>query len=134
MDNRQGPLHSCAMRDPQPLTAARMAALLIFATAMISLRAQFDVSQALMGQASVADTLWRMAGYFTILTNVLVAIVMAALAWNWRIPAQIAAGVLLPILLVFLIYHLLLARLWHPQGMAWWADHCDAMRNNFKSL
>ena len=76
----QVPLHSGAMRPPRPLTPARVAAIVIFTTAMLSLRAQFDVSRGLMGDAPVPDTLWRMAGYFTILSNLLVAATMCAAA------------------------------------------------------
>lgn len=68
------------------------------------------------------ETIWALGGYFTILTNLVVALHMAAVALRWQIGASQAAGLLLSILMVGIVYHLLLAGLWAPQGMAWWAD------------
>lgn len=86
--------------------------------ALASLRTQFDV----MPRANLLDALWRMAGFFTILTNLGVVALMAAIARGWRIGASWAAGLLVSILMVGLVYHAVLARLWAPQGLAWWAD------------
>ena len=86
--------------------------------ALASLRGQFDV----MPFAPVVDKLWTLAGYFTILTNLLVAAAMFAVARGWKISGAVAAGLVMSIALVGLVYHLLLARLWNPQGAAWWAD------------
>ncbi|MFN3971589.1 MAG: Pr6Pr family membrane protein [Gemmobacter sp.] len=99
---------------------ARLAALAVFLISGLALRAQFDVTYAVAG--SGARTLWLMAGYFTILTNLLLAGHMAAVAMGWRIGASRAAGMLLSILVVGIVYHAVLAGLWAPQGMAWWAD------------
>jgi hypothetical protein len=63
-----------------------------------------------------------MAGYFTILTNLGVAAVMLAEVAGRRTSARLAGGLTLAILMVALIYHLLLAGLWRPTGLAWWAD------------
>ena len=63
-----------------------------------------------------------MAGYFTILTNALVAAHMLLVALHWRISAARAAGLLLSIVMVGLVYHTLLARLWQPDGLLAWAD------------
>ncbi|MES2666372.1 MAG: Pr6Pr family membrane protein [Pseudomonadota bacterium] len=110
------------MRTPRPLTPARVAAVVIFTTVMLSLRAQFDVSRGLMGDAPVPDTLWRMAGYFTILTNMLVAATMGAAALGLPVSARLAAGLVVWMGMTGLIYHALLSGLWAPHGMAWWAD------------
>lgn len=118
----QVPLHNGAMHTPRPLTPARVAAIVIFTTAMLSLRAQFDVSRGLMGGASVTDTLWRMAGYFTILSNMLVAATMCAAALSWPVSARLAAGLAVWTGMTAVIYHTLLSGLWAPQGMAWWSD------------
>lgn len=101
---------------------ARLAALALFLIAGLSLRAQTDVAMALPGAGAVPEVLWRMAGFFTILTNLALAAHMAAVAMGWRIGASRAAGLLLSILMVGIVYHLILARLWSPQGLAWWAD------------
>ncbi len=67
-------------------------------------------------------TLWLMAGYFTVLTNLLVVAVMARAAMGALIPARLAGAMTLSILMVGAVYHLILARLWQPEGAAWWAD------------
>lgn len=98
------------------------ARLFAFALALIglaSLRAQFDVMLAI---DSLWPRLWRMAAFFTVLTNVLLTAHLLAITKAWAISASRAAGLLLSILVVGLIYHLLLAGLWAPQGLAWWAD------------
>lgn len=115
-------MHSHPMRTPRPLTPARLTALVIFTVTMLSLRAQFDVSQGLMGGAPVGPTLWRMLGYFTVLSNMLVAAAMCAAAMGWSVPPRLAAGLAMWMAMTALIYHTLLSGLWAPQGMAWWAD------------
>ncbi len=107
---------------PQPLTPARVTALVIFTVTMLSLRAQFDVSQGLMGGAPVGQTLWRMLAFFTVLSNMLVAATMCAAAMGWPVPARLAAGLAVWMGMTGIIYHTLLSGLWAPQGMAWWAD------------
>ena len=100
---------------------ARLCALALFLIAGMSLRLQFDV---VLGgrRGDVAATLWLLAGYFTILTNLSVALAMAAVAMRWRIGARAAAALTVAILGVGIVYHLVLARLWAPQGLAWWSD------------
>ncbi len=96
---------------------SRIVALLIGVLALAALRGQYDAIQVPPDQK-----LWLMAGYFTVLTNVLVGASMLAVAWRWNMPARVAAGLLIAIVMVGLIYHLVLAALWQPQGLAWWAD------------
>jgi len=104
-------------RTPVP---ERLAALAVATLALAALRAQFDAMGPDAGSASVR--LWAMAGYFTILTNALVAAHMLLVALHWRISAARAAGLLLSIVMVGLVYHTLLARLWQPDGLLAWAD------------
>lgn len=99
--------------------AKRLTALGIGFLALWSLRTQFD---SLDAGIDWREKLWLMAGFFTILTNLGLAAAMLAIAKGWQISASQAAGLLLSILVVGLIYHLLLADLWAPQGLAWWAD------------
>lgn len=99
--------------------AARICAVLLAALALAALRLQFDVLRP--GQPAAAR-LWLMAGYFTVLTNALVAAHLLAVAMGWRIGGSRAAGVALSIAMVGAVYHLLLAGLHAPQGLAWWAD------------
>ena len=83
-------------------------------------------------QAQYVGALWmtlRYFSYFTILSNVLVALVcgVAALAprsraGHWCTHAGVRGAVLLYILITAAVYHLLLAAHWHPQGLALLAD------------
>ncbi len=100
----------------------RITALLIATLALASLRAQFDTLLEPVASRSLADKLWFMAGFFTILTNLSTAAHLFAVARNWQIPASRAANQLVSILLVALIYHTLLAGLMQPEGLAWWAN------------
>ena len=100
----------------------RIAALLIGTLALAALRAQFDALLEPVASQPLLDKLWFMAGYFTILTNLLIAAHLFAVARNWPMPASRAANLLVSILMVALTYHALLARLWAPQGLAWWAN------------
>ena len=102
--------------------APRLSALVVFVIAVLSLRLQFDASHAALRSASVAATLWAMAGYFTVLTNLLVASVTGLVAMRWPVPAGVAFAVTLAIMMVGVIYHLLLAGLTNPVGLGWWAD------------
>lgn len=94
---------------------------LILCTALVALGLQVPASQAMLG-GTLGQTLWRLAGYFTILTNLGVAAVMLAEVAGHRASARLAGGLTLAILMVALVYHLLLAGLWQPTGLAWWAD------------
>lgn len=110
--------------EPRPKTPPlqRLAALAVATLGMAALRTQFDALQDAPGLGALQDRLWRMAAFFTILTNALVTVHMLAVALHWRIGAARAAGLLLSIAAVGIVYHLILARLWNPQGLAWWAD------------
>ncbi|MDO8883420.1 MAG: Pr6Pr family membrane protein [Pseudotabrizicola sp.] len=100
----------------------RLSAAFIFALAIVSLRLQFDASHVEMRSISVSATLWAMAGYFTVLTNLVVAVMMALVAMRWQVPGRLAFAVTVAIVMVGLVYHTLLAGLVDPVGMAWWAD------------
>jgi hypothetical protein len=87
---------------------ARPAALLVAATAWAALIIQFIASYGDM--QAVGATLWFMARFFTISTNLVVALLFTAIASGSaaaRGPRPVA-GVLLAILLVGIIYNLLL--------------------------
>ena len=105
-------------RKPAPLPD-RLTALALATVGLAALRTQFDV---IVTPADTAGKLWLMAGFLTVLTNVLLVGHLLAVAQGWRMGASRAAGLLLSILVIGLIYHAVLARLWAPQGLAWWAD------------
>ncbi len=108
---------------------ARRFAALVMTAAIVSLVTQFFVTLGLVAQQGkgVAAAVWLLAGYFTILTNVLVALTMAAIATgNWPIgrcrPSSVLSALSLCIAVVGLVYHLVLAKTWNPQGWAYVAD------------
>jgi hypothetical protein len=95
---------------------SRVAAILIAVLATLGLVVQFAVSLELLG--SPTATLWVLIGYFTILTNVLVAVVFfwIALMGLERCPPYLLAGTALSIVLVGVIYYLLLHGLTELSG------------------
>lgn len=101
---------------------ARASAALIALVAWIGLAVQFEVSFRNIG--SIAATLSALLAYFTITTNLLVALLFTAIAAR-RLAfdfAWILAGTVLSILLVGVIYALLLARLYNLSGGAAFAN------------
>ena len=101
---------------------SRMIALLTGTLALASLRGQFDALPDPMAFWPLEQKLWFLAGFFTILTNLGVAGLMFGVARGWRMPGLVAAAMVVSIVMVGVVYHLLLARLWNPVGAAWWAD------------
>lgn len=63
-------------------------------------------------------TLWVIARFFTVLTNLLVALVMTWVAVGRRTSPQVLGGLTLSIILVGVIYWALLQNLHHPGGAA----------------
>ncbi len=67
--------------------------------------------------------LWSMAGFFTILTNLLMAVTMLTIAATGR---RMAFGwmstLTLSMIMVGLVYHLLLAQYFTFTGLRWWID------------
>ena len=111
---------------PQRLAAAALALLTWFALVLqlvIILQVRRAAGLSLMGGVG------NFFGYFTILTNLLVAL---TLSWPLLQPASrqgrllaradVRTGVAASIALVGLIYSLLLRQIWQPQGAQWLAD------------
>ncbi len=97
----------------------RLSAFALAIVGLAALRAQFD---ALTGGALAVDRLWAMAGYFTILTNVLLVVHLLAITKGWQISASRAAGLMVAIATVGILYHALLASQFPTEGLGWWAD------------
>ncbi|MFC3182793.1 Pr6Pr family membrane protein [Cypionkella sinensis] len=97
----------------------RLTAFALAVVGLAALRAQFD---ALTGVALAVDRLWAMAGYFTILTNALLVVHLLAITKGWQISAARAAGLLVAIATVGIIYHALLGNQFPTEGLGWWAD------------
>jgi len=78
---------------------------------------------------SALDGLVIYLGYFTVLTNLLVAV---SLSWpllsprsapgRWFQRPGVASAIVVSIAIVGLAYHLLLRHIWNPQGLQWLAD------------
>lgn len=100
----------------------RIAAFLIGVLGLASLRAQYDALLPPVADQPLLQQLWFLAGYFTILTNLLVTAHLLASAQGWRISASRAGGLTVAMVVVSVVYHTVLAALWQPQGLAWWAD------------
>lgn len=100
----------------------RIAAGAIAAVAAAGLVVQLATSTALTGSAGAA--IWVMSRYFTILTNLIVALLFAAVALGWK-PGRLPflmGGATLAILLVGIVYGLLLRGLLELSGGARIAD------------
>jgi hypothetical protein len=104
---------------PVARTAALVVSIATFGALAIRVLASLEEFQGDLG-----TTLWHLVGFFTVLTNLLVAVHFMAIAAGWRVSGARVAGLVLWIGLVGIVYHLLLAHLWSPDGLAWWADQC----------
>ena len=99
---------------------ARIAAAIVALVALAGLVVQFAATLDQTG--SVAGTLWVLLCYFTVLTNLLVALAFGWVAIGGRPHPRRLAGVMLAILLVGIIYGLLLRGLLTLSGSALLAD------------
>ena len=104
------------------MSAARSLAILIALVAGIALGAQFVVASRLPELAGTVAVLWRMAGYFTVLTNLAVFLQFTAVTFGGRMPPGRAGALVLCAGMTGIVYHAVLSGLWAPQGLAWWAD------------
>ncbi|AIR87867.1 membrane protein [Pseudomonas cremoricolorata] len=80
-------------------------------------------------EANLVGGLVSVFGYFTVLSNTLVATVLSHAAWGregparrWFLSAPVSTGIAVSISLVALAYSLLLRHLWQPSGWQWLAD------------
>lgn len=73
----------------------------------------------------MAETAWDMARFFTILTNLMVAVTFAVISRPIRdgVPAAWLAALTLAMVMVGGVYHVLLSHLVEFTGLGWWADH-----------
>lgn len=98
----------------------------VVAWAALALQLALITSRLTSEGASVAFAVWRFLGFFTILTNLAVAVVASAMAW-W--PTLTLAGprsrlmTATAIVLVGIIYSVALRSVWDPQGWQAVADH-----------
>src|SRR5215210_2133400 len=105
-----------ATTNPSLGLAERVAASLIAVTAWLALAIQFHAVLGRVG--SSLSVLWSMSAYFTVLTNLLVAVLFTGVALgvaSLRSP-RLAAGTTLAIVLVGIVYYLLLRGLLELSG------------------
>ncbi len=95
----------------------------------LGLQLILTVQLALDHRRSVPAALWQWIGYFTITTNVLVALALGASALGARGETKRFFGrpdvhsmIAMSIVIVSVIYNVLLRQLWHPQGWHLLAD------------
>lgn len=96
------------------------AAALVAIICWAGLAVQFAATYAHHHQ--LAPTIWVLARFFTILTNLLVASIMTWVAIGRRATPEVLGGLTLSIILVGIIYWLLLQGLHHLTGLAEIAD------------
>jgi hypothetical protein len=102
-------------------TLVSYAAVPVAVAAWAGLVIQFGASNALAG--APVRALWIMARYFTILTNLAVALVFTVTVFRPKWPSpRLLGGVTIAILLVGIVYATLLAGLLHLSGGARHAD------------
>jgi hypothetical protein len=94
----------------------RAVAALVALICWVGLALQFSLSFA--GQHDVVTTLWVLLRFFTIVTNLLVAIAMTLIAIDRPVSPLVLGGLTLAILFVGIVYATLLAGLEHPTGLA----------------
>ena len=89
------------------------------ALASLVLQAWLLAADTVARGGTIGGALFTLSGYFTILTNLVVASVSAALARGARLPDWLTAGTALWIGFVAAVYHQMLAHLYDLRG--WWA-------------
>ena len=101
--------------------AARTAALVVALVSAAALAVQVALS--LAGDHDLVAALWLLARFFTILTNTLVALSFGLMVVRGHaLPTAWLGGLTLWIVIVGVVYHLLLAKLYAPTGVDWWVD------------
>jgi len=98
----------------------RLFAALIAIGAWAGLAVQFAATFGQTG--SIPETLWILLRFFTIITNLLVALTMTGVATGRRVSPFILAGLTLAIVFVGLVYGTLLHGLVELSGLAFIAD------------
>lgn len=94
-------------------------AIALFAGAVLLLRVWLSVGET----GSLGAALLAMSQYFTVLTNLAVCLILAAIAAGRRVPVLAQFAIVTGIAGVAVIYHVFLAHLVTLQGLELWVDH-----------
>lgn len=97
-------------------------AALTAGVAVLALAGQFAVSTGSLGNPGAVAVIWTMAGYFTVLSNALVAGALMSVAGGARIPDWLEGTIAAAMVVTGTVYHAILSGLWDLVGLAWWAD------------
>jgi len=99
---------------------ANLAAIVVALICWAGLAIQFNATHA--AQGDVVATLWILLRFFTVITNLAVAIVMTRIALGGKVSAFLLGGITIAILLVGVVYMTLLRGLLELSGGALLAD------------
>jgi hypothetical protein len=95
---------------PAPITRLTAGMLCLFTCAALILQSYISVGWTMRDGMGLADSVWRLTGYFTILTNSLIAISMGMIAISSKgpraFPNHALAALTFYITTMGLIYHL----------------------------
>ena len=112
-----------------PVRASVPALLAAVAWSAVLLQLWLSVQLGLSNGKSIVGGLVVFLGYFTVLTNIFVALVGTAgalskspTAFSWLYRPSVVGCATTAILLVGIAYHFLLRKIWSPQGAQWLAD------------
>lgn len=97
-----------------------IAAAIIAIVCWAGLAIQFSVTFG--NEHHILPTLWALARFFTVITNLLVGVTMTWVAMGRRAPPLLLGGLTIAILLVGAVYEFLLQGLHHLTGLAFVAD------------
>ncbi len=111
----------------------RTALALAWLTALVTcagliLQLYLTVEQSAAQGFGLSFAIWRFAGFFTILTNLAVAVVASAMALkssSWVARAHVRLSVAVSIIIVGLVYSVALRGTWQPTGWQAVADHVE---------
>lgn len=106
--------------DAAPSAIARIAAAFVALIAWAGLAVQLEASIGIAG--TVGGALWAMLRFFTVLTNLIVALIFTVIALRRQVPPSLVGGALLAIILVGIVYATLLVGLVELSGGALLAD------------
>lgn len=111
------------------LVLKRVCAAIIAGLAWFALAVQlyFNIEEALIKDTAVSGNLVRYFSFFTIQTNILIALALtSSFAWPYAefflTKSSVISGFVVYIIVVGGVYAAMLRHLWHPQGLQYFAD------------